>query len=189
LSYREIIRAIRTGEGLFGTIETDPAYGKYHYDGHRKCNVVLSPEEAERIRNKCPVCGRTLTIGVLHRVNILADRKKAEFWEGHPKIFRLIPLTELIASYLKTNDLNSEKVWKVYNSLISYFGNELEVLLRAQREELLKVVDEKLSNIILDNRDGRLKIAPGYDGVYGRIILEGEENKIFFRKQRNLLDF
>lgn len=188
LTYKSIIKAIRTKKGLYGTIETVPDYGRYHYDGHRKCNVILSPEEAERLKNICPVCGKELTIGVLHRVNRLADRKNIELSNKDPKFFRLVPLTELISAYLKTSDLNSKEVWKIYNLLIEKFGNEYNVLIKVEFDKISEVVGEKLAKIIIDNRQDRLKILPGYDGVYGKIIID-EEWTFPKRKQRNLFDF
>ena len=117
LTYSDLLKAIRTGEGLKETTEFFPEEGKYHYDGHRNCNVCLSPKEAMKLNNICPVCRKPLTIGVLHRVDELADKPEG-YKPKTAKPFRhLIPLSELIAHGVGTG-IATQKVWKVYNELI-----------------------------------------------------------------------
>ncbi len=172
LNYWEIIRAIRTGKGLAGTVEVDPSYGKYHWDGHRKCGVFMGPSEAKKLGNICPVCHKQLTLGVLHRVDDLADRPEGFKPKNAKPFYEILPLTVLIANYYNTEP-STKKVIKVYESLLE-LGTEFYVSLNASREELAsKLTDNKLVELILENREGKLKVQPGYDGVYGRLILDG----------------
>ncbi|HIJ99958.1 TPA: DNA helicase UvrD [archaeon] len=177
LSYKNLIKAIRTGEGFLGTIEVDPNYGKYHFDGHRSCNISLSPKESIAKNNKCPKCGRKLTIGVLHRVDELADRQDGFKPKGKPDFYRLIPLAEVIAGYLGLEQAHSKKVFEIYDLLIGKFKNELNILLETNESELKKAVDEKLVKLIIDNREGKIEIIPGYDGVYGVAKISGIAKK------------
>lgn len=187
LTYENLIKAIRTKEGLIETIEVNPSYGKYHYDGHRDCKVSLEPKDSKKFQNICPVCKRPLTIGVLHRVEELADRE-AGFIPKASKPFRsLIPLSEIISFVLKSN-LSSRKVWEVYNRLVNSFGSEFNVLLKAEEERMKRVVDEKIVELILKVRGGEMEIKPGYDGVYGEII-EKETGILSKHPQRRLSDF
>ncbi|MBI3051388.1 DNA helicase UvrD [Candidatus Woesearchaeota archaeon] len=165
LSYKGIIRAIRN-RSVKGTIEVDPAYGKYHFDGHRACGVCLSPAESLKNMDICPKCRRRLTIGVLHRVEQLADRPAGEKPDGAAGFFSVIPLSEIIGMVQRC-PVASAKTWKVYNQLIEAFGNEYALLLDMPQEELAKACGGKLADAIMMNRDGRLKVEPGYDGEYG----------------------
>src|SRR3989344_4595237 len=153
INYKSIINAIRTGDGLAGTIEVNPSYGKYHVDGHRACGVVLEPEQTKKLNGICPVCKNPLTIGVAYRVEELADREKPK---NVPYFKEVIPLTELIASLYDIKQLSSKKVWEIYNTLIKNFNNEYNILLNVSFEDLKKVVDEKLANLIILNRDNKL---------------------------------
>ncbi|MEM4182001.1 MAG: endonuclease Q family protein [Candidatus Pacearchaeota archaeon] len=180
LSYSNIIKAIRTGDGLFGTIETPPEYGKYHYDGHRRCNFSCSPEESLKLGGICPVCKNPLTIGVDYRINKIAVKERG-FQPENAKIFyKLTPLHELIAFHLKTIQLSSKKVWDIYNKLIEKFNNEFNILLNVSKEELEKVLleNKELIEMILENREGKIEVVPGYDGVYGKIKFGGQEFSI-----------
>lgn len=191
LNYDSIIKAIRTKEGFIETIEVDPNYGKYHYDGHRNCNFSCDPEETKKLNNICPVCKRQLIIGVLNRVYQLADRKFGFKPKEYIPFKTLIPLSELIATVYNINQVYSKKVWHYYNKLIEAFGNEFNVLLDIQLDDLKKVIDEKLSNYIILNRDEKLTIKPGFDGEYGRLIFDDKkikENKVN-KKQTSLTDF
>jgi len=199
-SYDEIVDAIRSKDPdrfLF-TIETYPEYGKYHWTGHRACNVSLPPEEARNIGNICPVCRKKMTKGVEQRVDELADRPKGFKPEDAPGYKRLLPLSEIIQTVLGVNYPGVKKVWDVYNSLISRFGNEYSVLLEAPFDEMTEIVDVKVAEAILLVREERVKVIPGYDGVYGQIILfqergEGRTLKSGLEKkgkrQRSLADY
>ena len=193
LTYDALIKALRTGENLTGTIEVDPNYGKYHLDGHRDCGVCLEPKDSLKTNKICPACGKLMTIGVLHRVEELADRPDGYKPKDKPDFKALMPLSELIATSLNTKQLYGKKVFEIYNKLISKFNSEFAILLEAPEEKLKELVSEQLTKLILDNRTGKIKIKPGYDGVYGEALLEGREihtpkPKIKI-KQKNLLDF
>ena len=179
LSYDNIIKAIRTGIGLRGTIETPPAYGRYHWDGHRNCNFSCSPAESKRLSRLCPICGKPLIIGVDYRVEELAKEKEGYKPEEAKMFYELVPLHELIALQLNAG-VSSKKVWAVYDELIKQFGNEFNILIKASKEELArKDVDDKLIELILLNREQKLKIKPGYDGVYGEVLMPDKQAKLF----------
>jgi uncharacterized protein (TIGR00375 family) len=179
LTYMDLLSAIRENDPkkFLYTIEVDPSYGKYHYDGHRLCNISLSPEEAKELGNWCPVCKRRLTIGVLHRIEELADRPAGYVPKGAIPFKSLMPLTEIISARMGIEQLYSKKIWAVYNSLVQRFGSEFAVLLDAEEQELEKVVDEKLARAIVDVRKGKVEIRPGYDGVYGYPVFEGADKE------------
>jgi len=175
LNYEDLINAIRTKKDFLETIEVDPGYGKYHFDGHRFCNVCLNPRDAIKRNNLCPKCGRKLTIGVLHRIEELADKEEGYKPKGAIEFKTLIPLSELISAVLGIQQLYSKGVWQIHTKLIKEFKSEFNVLLNVPLEDLKKVVDEKLANVIIKNRKGEVKVKPGYDGVYGDLVLEKSE--------------
>jgi len=164
-SYEGFYRALRTGEGFAGTVEFFPEEGKYHLDGHRRCGVRFLPEETRAAGGRCPVCGRPVTTGVLHRVVELADRDAAQARERAGYYERLIPLATLIAGVLG----RGKRGQKAYEALVREFGSELAVLREAPREALGTVVDPRLAEAIVLARTGQLEIEPGYDGEYGRV--------------------
>jgi len=168
-SYNELIRQIREKD-FIGTIETDPAYGKYHWDGHRLCDFSSSPEKTRELNGVCPKCGKSLTVGVEYRVNELAEEVNLTEIKTLP-FYRLLPLHEIISMYVNVG-MASKKVWAIFNSLIKRFGNEIFVLIKATAEELKEVVEPGLVELILKNRIGKIKVKPGYDGVYGVAELE-----------------
>jgi len=186
LSHKNFLKAIRTGQGLRSTIETPTFYGKYHFSGHRDCDVVLSPKESLRLNQTCPKCGNKLIIGVADRIEKLADRPEGYKRENIKPFVSLIPLQEIISTVYDIKQLNGKKIWEIYNTLINEFGNEFNVLLNADEEKLRKIVHEKLVKLILLNRNGELKIKPGYDGVYGQINLD-EKDKV--KVQKSLGEF
>ncbi len=179
LSYENIIKVIRTGEGLVGTIETPPEYGKYHWDGHRNCNFSCSPKESKKLNDICPNCGKGLTIGVENRIEFLAKEKEG-FVPKNSKIFyKILPLHELIALHLEST-LESKKSWLLYNEMVSYFENEFKILLESSRSDFIKnKIDEKLIELVLLNREGKLKVKPGFDGEYGKVLLPEKQMKLF----------
>ena len=180
-SYKEIIKQIRKNS-FIGTIETDPAYGKYHWDGHRNCGFSCPPEKTKEFNNKCPVCKNNLTIGVENRVEKLANYPKGYKPKNAKLFYRLLPLHELIALANNTENLNSKKVWNIYNDLIKKFGNEFNILLEVPEEDFKKnEIDEKLTELILLNREGKIKVKPGFDGEYGKALIGKQE------KQKTLL--
>jgi len=174
LSYEMIINQIRN-KSFKSTIETDPGYGKYHYDGHRLCNFSCSPKQTKENGGICPVCKKELVIGVENRVEKLTDNKGIPL--NAKPFHKILPLHELIAFYLKTK-VESKKTWEVYNKLIEKFGNEFNILLKVDRNvlisELAKDKNEKLGDLIIDNRIANLKVKPGFDGEYGKLVEKTE---------------
>jgi uncharacterized protein (TIGR00375 family) len=196
LTYREVVDAIRRKDPkrFKFTIETNPAYGKYHWTGHRNCNVSLPPQEAVKFGNHCPVCHRKLTKGVEQRVEELADRPEGFKPEGAIGYMRLLPLSAIIAAVLEVNYPGAQKVWSVYNPLISRFGDEYTVLIDATREQISQIVDPKIAEAIVRVREEKTKVIPGFDGVYGQLVIfeEGEETRKAMPerpKQRSITDF
>jgi uncharacterized protein (TIGR00375 family) len=194
LSYHDLIGAIRTKKGFLSTIETNPEYGKYHVDGHRACNISMEPEEALKHKNICPKCKKPLTIGVLHRVEELADRKEGYMPKNAIPFKSLIPLSEIL-SFLLNVSVATKKIWQEYYSLVNNLGSEFNILMEAKREDLLKHTNEKISDAIIAVREGKVRMRPGYDGVYGQLIF-GEKaedvekiSSIDKPKQKNLSDF
>lgn len=171
LSYKTIIDAIRTNT-IEGTIEVDPFYGMYHYDGHRNCNFSSSPEETKKLNGICPVCGDPLTIGVEYRVNELADRPAGFISKNAKKFYKILPLHEIIGMFTGLG-IASKKNWEIYNDLIDKFQNELNILINIEKKELIdNKVNEKLVDLVIKNRIGNIKVKPGYDGKYGEPVLE-----------------
>ena len=180
LSYKNIIHAIRTGDGLKATIETPPEYGKYHWDGHRNCNFSCSPSETVKLNGKCPVCSKGLTIGVENRIDKIAKEPEGFKPHGAKDFYKILPLHEVIGVFLGTK-VESPKTWKVYNDLIEKFGNEFNILLDRGKEDFFKNdVDSELVELIFLNRSGLLKVKPGFDGEYGEVLLP---STTFFRKE------
>jgi len=176
-SYDEILKEIKEND-FIGTIEVDPAYGKYHFDGHRNCGFSCSPEETKKLNGICPKCGKRLILGVDFRVRELKDDN-----EKDRKIeFRILPLHEILALGANSG-INTKKVWGIYEKLISEFENEFNVLLVVKKEELLKFAEEKIVELILKNREGKIDVKPGYDGVYGVAILDEVKTKINNQKK------
>jgi uncharacterized protein (TIGR00375 family) len=165
------------------TVEFFPEEGKYHYDGHRKCNVTFHPDDSKKHDNICPQCGNYLTLGVLHRVSELADRENPK-GEGRVGYRRLIPLREIIADSLGIGS-NSRAVDDTYGKLTSYFGNEFRILLELPEKDLLISTDEKIARAIIKVRAEKVEIKPGYDGVYGQILIP-EEKPDKVAKQKSL---
>jgi uncharacterized protein (TIGR00375 family) len=167
LSYDALIKSIHTGEGLVETIEVDPNYGKYHFDGHRNCHVCMHPGDSEKHHGLCPVCGRPMTIGVLHRVKELADRT-GTLARSKKKPFRyLMPLHELISLNMGKG-IATGAVWKEYYTIMKAGRNEYDVLLNVPLQALRKHASEDIVELIMLNRKGRIRVSPGYDGEYGR---------------------
>lgn len=176
LSYKNVIDVLKTKEGFKETIEFHAEEGKYHYSGHRLCNVCLSPKESLKSGAICPKCGKKVTVGVAERVEMLADRPEGFVPDGAVPFKNLIPLSELIAG-IKKSGVATRKVWEEYNKLIKAFDNEINVLLDVEESKLKGVVQEGIADIIIKNRNQKIPFQPGYDGVYGKPLFRGEEVK------------
>ncbi len=173
---REILKNEDSTRFLF-TIEFFPEEGKYHYDGHRNCKVSLHPRESIKLHNVCPVCGRPLTVGVLHRVEDLADRPEGFRPPGKIGYKNLVPLDEIIADALEVGK-ESKRVRAEYENMVKHLGPELEILLQIPYEDMEGRVNEKIIEGIRMVREGKVKVVPGYDGVYGKIeIFPKQETK------------
>jgi len=195
LSYHEVVDAIRHKDPkrFRFTIETNPAYGKYHWTGHRNCKVAFSPKEATKFGNWCPVCRKRLTKGVEQRVEELADRPVGFKPEGAIDYVQLLPLSEIISTVLGASYPGIRKVWDIYNSLAAKFGSEYAVLIDASQEEMTEIVDPRIAEAIMRVREGKVDVFPGYDGVYGHLLIFPEQkeaiSKIARVGQQNLADF
>ena len=178
LSYGLVLRQIREN-GFIGTIETDPAYGLYHFDGHRKCDFSCSFKKTKELKGICPKCNRSLTVGVEYRVEELAEKHGQADYQKKKKYYTLLPLHELISLALGMG-MNSKSCWRIYYELIEHFKNEFNILLNVSKEDLAKVSkNEVLIDLIIFNRQGRIKVKPGYDGVYGQALLPEKQSRLF----------
>ena len=170
LDYYKIAAAIkdRDLQKFLYTIEFFPEEGKYHLDGHRSCGVSLTPEESAKTDNKCPKCGRPLTIGVLNRIRELATEPVGFKPVGAIPYKSLVPLQEIIADVLGILVANA-RVKDEYGKLVKAFGGEFSVLLGPTAAELEKVTAAGIAQGIVDAREGRVELIAGYDGVFGHV--------------------
>ena len=169
-SYEGLYQAIQTGKGLEGTVEFFPEEGKYHFDGHRKCGVSLSPTEAERLGGICPICGKKLTMGVDHRVEQLADREEGFVKEDGKKYESLVPLPEVISACMGYSTA-SKKVQGCFEQMLQKLGTEFDILRNVPAEDIKSCAGERIAEGIENVRTGHVKRIPGYDGEYGKIEL------------------
>ncbi|MFA6190505.1 MAG: endonuclease Q family protein [Candidatus Staskawiczbacteria bacterium] len=169
LSYKGIVEAIKFPEKKFlYTIEFFPEEGKYHYDGHRNCGISLAPQQSKKNNNICPKCNKPLIIGVLNRVEELADRPEGFLPKKGIPFKSLIPLNEIIAESIGVSTA-SKKVIKYYDNLIKNLGPELEILLESTEKDIKEKSLPEIAKGVIKMRKGRVFIEPGYDGVYGKI--------------------
>jgi len=181
LSYKAIRNTLKTKDKnkFLLTIEFFPEEGKYHFDGHRACGVRLAPRETRQNKGRCPKCGRPVTIGVMNRVEELADRPEGTIPDNAIPFKNLIPLDEIIAE-AKGVGKSSLSVGREYRSLVGRFENEFEILLNVPDKDLLSSIPERIAQGIIKVRQGKVNINPGFDGEYGIISIfeQGQtENK------------
>jgi DNA helicase II / ATP-dependent DNA helicase PcrA len=178
LSYFGLRDALRDRrEGFLGTVEFFPEEGKYHYDGHRKCGVHLTPHETEVAQGNCPRCGKRLTAGVMSRVQQLADREEGAKPDGAKPFRSLVPLNEVIGEVVDTGP-GSERVRRAYERILDRLGPELTVLSETPLEDIDREGPPLLSEAVRRMRLGTLQIRPGYDGEYGEVrLFEAEERR------------
>jgi uncharacterized protein (TIGR00375 family) len=191
LSYPGILSALRDRDPkrFTGTLEFYPEEGKYHYDGHRKCGVCWKPEQTLAAAGLCPECGRKLTVGVLHRVEKLADRPEgvdAES-ESRPEFEYLIPLAEVISSSVGVGP-NSKKVQTIYHALLGALGPELDVLRMATPDEIAACGQLIVAEGVRRMRAGQVHIEPGFDGEFGRIQVFSKEELVELEGQGRLFE-
>lgn len=186
IDYDSIINALKKKESsavqktfplkFVSTVEFFPEEGKYHYDGHRLCGVSLNPEETKKYRGICPICGKPVVIGVLNRVNELADRAIGEKPANFVPFRNLIPLREIIADALGVGK-NAKSVNKEYFNLISRLGSEFQIL----TESLISDIEGASSAVIAQGvhrvRGGKVSLTPGFDGEYGKIKLFDDKER------------
>jgi uncharacterized protein (TIGR00375 family) len=172
LDYQEIVEAIRKKDRkkILFTVEFFPEEGKYHYDGHRNCGVIFSPPETKNHHSLCPKCQKKLTVGVMHRVEELADRPEGFMPRNAIPFIHTLPLEEIIAEALGTRG-GTKRVETEYDRLIEKGGSEFRILLEATPDELASYASPKILEGIIRNRQGKVLIVPGHDGVYGKITL------------------
>jgi len=179
LDYKTIREVLRTKDKkrFLYTIEFFPEEGKYHYDGHRLCGVRLTPKETKQHQGKCPKCGKPVTVGVMNRVEQLADRPEGYIPSNAVAYKNLIPLDEIIAE-AKGVTKGSIGVERDYRSYIAKAGNEFNILLRLSQEELVKGLSARIADGILRMRQGKVCVQAGFDGEYGKIdVFRPDENK------------
>lgn len=179
LSYLGIKKAIesRSPKKFLHTVEFFPEEGKYHYDGHRLCGINYHPRESLAAKNRCPVCFKPLTLGVLHRIEALSDRPWDFKLKGSVPQKRMIPLEEIIAD-VKGLGVQSKKVRADYELMIAKGGTEFEILLDRGAEELREIAGEEMAEAILRVRAGKVNIIPGFDGEFGKISIFRDMEKI-----------
>ncbi|PJE57865.1 MAG: DNA helicase UvrD [Candidatus Portnoybacteria bacterium CG10_big_fil_rev_8_21_14_0_10_36_7] len=182
LSYRGIFRAIqqKKPENFLETIEFFPEEGKYHYDGHLKCKVRMSPDETIKNNGKCPKCGRQVTVGVMSRVSVLADRQEGDSPKNTIPFRRAMPLDEIIAAGVGLISVGAKAVKKEYKNLVENIGCELDILLEIPLGDLAKSTLPEIAEGIKRMRNGEITVEPGYDGEYGhiKIFKKGEREKV-----------
>ncbi|MCE5195350.1 MAG: endonuclease Q family protein [Nitrospiraceae bacterium] len=177
ISYSCIVEAIKTKKGFTGTIEFFPEEGKYHYDGHRLCGVSLTPKETIKNNFICPSCGKKVTVGVMHRVEKLADRDEGYRPKGAPFFKSIIPLPEIISETIKVG-VSSKAVANAYFNLLDKLGNEFKILMDSTLDDIEQAGTPLLKEAVSRMRLGDVHITPGFDGEYGKIkIFESVERK------------
>lgn len=175
--YEGMFEAIKSAK-IAGTLEFYPEQGKYHYTGHRNCNIKYAPEDTKAKGTICPVCKKGLTVGVMERVEALANRAKSETYSARTPYRMLVPLHQVIAEAFNTAP-TSQKVLNEYKKLVINLGGEIKVLTKVSTEDIAKISGPKIAEGVDKDRRGDLVIDPGYDGVFGvvKIWKEGEEKQ------------
>jgi hypothetical protein len=182
--YFSMRHALMSGDGYVGTVEFFPEEGKYHEDGHRKCNVCLTPEETVKLGGICPVCGKPLTIGVLNRVNELTDRPCGTPPATAGQVFSLVPLQEILSEIMQVGP-SSKSVTAAYENLVQKLGSELDILREIPVDEISKAYSLVLGEGISRLRQGKVIREAGFDGEYGVIRLF-EPSELARKKYINL---
>ncbi len=176
MEFNHIVQAIkeRDPKRFLGTVEFFPEEGKYHFDGHRSCQVSYAPNQTRELNSICPVCGKPLVVGVMHRVETLADRPPGFIPQGAIPAFHLVPLEEILAEVFQSG-VQSKRVRKEYLRLVEKGGSEFRILMDLSEKELRSFMEDRLAEAILMVRKGLIQVTPGYDGVYGQVKIFGQE--------------
>ena len=190
LSYYDIRSAIKEGDKkrFLGTFEFFPEEGKYHLDGHRKCNIRFTPEETIKNKGMCPVCRKPLTLGVLYRVEELADQPENIYSKQKKPFYSIIPLTGILSELLKVGE-GSKRVKHKYNNLLENFGPELKILHETNYESLERSTIPLLSEAIKRVRTKQITLLPGYDGEFGKAKIFSQEEREKLSKQQSFFIF
>lgn len=190
LSYSAIFQALqqKDSEKFLGTIEFFPEEGKYHYDGHRKCEICWEPQITLQHNGVCPVCGKKVTVGVMHRVEVLADRPAGTKPAQAQPFHSLIPLPEVLAEVYGVND-NSKRVVQSYETLLAKLGPELSILQALPLEDIERVGGKLLAEGLRRMRSGNVIAEAGYDGEFGAIRLFQKQERDTFTNQMGLIAF
>ncbi|MCM8794436.1 MAG: endonuclease Q family protein [Candidatus Omnitrophica bacterium] len=178
-SYRQIVEILKTKDRtrFLYTIEFFPEEGKYHLDGHRMCKVRATPRQTAQYQNRCPSCGKRLTIGVAHRVEELADRPDGYEQPGGIPFKRFVTLDKIIADSQGVG-IQSKVVMQTYLYLVQSVGTEFEILVDLPESVLREKLPAKVAEGVMRVRSAQLEIDPGYDGEYGDVkIFSGEKEK------------
>ncbi len=177
LSYGEIKSAIKAGDPdrFLGTVEFYPEEGKYHLDGHRNCRIRLWPRKTRTYNGQCPVCGKALTLGVLYRVEELADRQENEKPPKRQSYYSIVPLVDILSEILMVGP-NSKKVKKSYQQVLHQLGSEFEILHTLAPDVIDRAGIPLLGEAIRRMRHHQIDVLPGYDGEYGQVkIFKAQE--------------
>lgn len=187
LSYAGIRSVIKSGDPdkFLGTFEFYPEEGKYHLDGHRKCNVCLHPSETHALDGKCPVCGKPITCGVLYRVEALADRPEGRKPESAHPFVSMVPLTDILSEIFQVGP-NTKKVRRHYTTILDKLGSEFDVLNELSTESLASTGVPLLAQAVDRMRRGQMELIPGYDGEFGRIRIFKDQERQQLMGQRTL---
>ncbi|MFY9942904.1 MAG: DNA helicase, partial [Desulfobacterales bacterium] len=186
LSYSAIYSALRSGDPLqfLGTIEFFPEEGKYHFDGHRKCGTRFSPQETIYHRGLCPVCAKPLTLGVLSRVEALADRPGGQRPERTHPFYCMAPLSDILGELFSVGP-SAKRVQQAREKLLQRCGCELDILRHHPIEILQSAGGSLLAEAVRRVRKNEVQISPGFDGKYGQIkIFTPKEKETLMRKKR-----
>jgi uncharacterized protein (TIGR00375 family) len=189
LSFSAIRQALMnpSKKEFIGTIEFFPEEGKYHYDGHRKCQICLHPVETQQVNGICPVCGKPLTVGVLYRTHELADRKDGDRSPRHKPFFYSVPLTEILSEILNVGS-SSKEVMKRYETALNRLGPELNIIASMSLDEIRSANIPLLAEAIQKIRQNDIHISPGYDGEFGKIrLFSPEERQMLFNQHKLFL--
>ncbi len=186
--YDEIVTALKTKdrEKFLYTVEFFPEEGKYHLDGHRNCKVRWTPSETKRNNFRCTSCGRRVTVGVMHRIETLADRPEGAQPPGAIPFKSTVPLEEIISDVLGVGT-GTQTVDREYFGLLERCGTEFDVLLKTPEEALRSAAPAKIAEGILRMRQGQVTIEPGYDGEYGKVHIFGEAQPLVPSEQQMTL--
>ncbi len=189
ITYDEIYEVIKSKDlkKIKETIEFYPEEGMYHYDGHRECEVVMTPKETKKNKGICPKCKKPLTVGVFHRVDDLADRELGGRPSNSYPYRKLVELDKVIAEAIGIKSRSSKRVIKEYESLTRKFGSELYILLSADLDLMKSSVDPVIVEAIRRVRMGQLQVSPGFDGQYGKVCIFTEEERDSYLAQARLL--